>query len=169
MRFGLWICLASLLVTSGLAQTPRNPILLAACVNQKTSYALTDTVDLTVTIENGGTTSFYIYQPLEWGWTGLWWGVSDAANKPIRLKHPVIAPLPPPPLRDKSELVELEPGYFYGTHLQLTLSDYDLKPGKYFIWFNYRSNYHTEEGFGLPILTSDDGEIVANKVEISVR
>jgi hypothetical protein len=81
----------------------------------------------------------------------------------------VIAPLPPPPMRDRSELVELEPGYFYGRHLKLALSDYDLKPGQYFVAFKYRSNYHAEDGFGLPILTWDDGEIAANKVEISIR
>jgi hypothetical protein len=169
MRFGLGVCFAFLVVTVCPGQAPRKPILLAACADQRTSYAPTDTVDLTVTIENGGTTSFYIFRPLEWGWTGLWWGLSDAANNPVRLKHPVLAPLPPPPLRDKSELIELEPGYFYGRQLRLALSDYHLNAGKYFIWFRYGSSYHTEEGFGLPILTSDDGEIVANKIEISVR
>jgi hypothetical protein len=138
-------------------------------VNQKASYAPTDTVNLTVAIENEGRSSFYVYRSLEWGWTGLWWGLSDGANKPVRLNQPVTAPLPPPPLGDKSELVELEPGYFYGTQLRVALSDYHLKPGAYFIWFRYRSNYSAGEGFGLPILTSDDGEIVANKIEISIR
>jgi len=50
--------------------------------------------------------------------------------------------LPPPPLGDKFELAGLEPGYFYGRHLDFALSDYDLKPGTYFIAFKYQSYYH---------------------------
>jgi hypothetical protein len=169
MRIGLGVCFASFVVAAGLAQGPRKPVLVAECVKQQPFYAPTGAVDVTVTIENGGTTSFYVYRPLEWGWTGLWWGLSDAANKPVRLKHPLTAPLPPPPLGDKSELVELEPAYFYGRRIRVALSDFDLKPGTYFIWFKYRSNYRADEGFGLPILSSDDGEIVANTIKISVR
>lgn len=69
---------------------------------------------------------------------------------------------------DKSELVGLEPGYFYGRHLDFALSDYDLKPGRYFMAFKYQSYYHDRDGFGLPILTWDDGEMVSNKIEISI-
>lgn len=169
MRFASGVCFASLVVTVVLAQAPKKPALIAACVNQKASYMPTDTVNISVMVENRGTSSFYLYGPLEWGWTGLWYGIRDAAGKPVRPKQPVIAPLPPPPLADKSELVGLEPGYFYGRHLNLALSNYDLKPGTYFITFKYRSNYSAADGFGLPILTWDDGEIVANKIEISVR
>jgi hypothetical protein len=168
MRFGLGLCFASLLVTVGLAQGPKNPMLVATCVNQKASYAPAETVELMVTIENRGASSFCVYRPLEWGWSGLWRGLLDATGRPVRPKRPVVAALPPPPLADRSQLVELEPGYFYGRQLKLALSDYDLKPGAYFVAFKYRSNYHAEDGFGLPILTWDDGEIVSNNVEFSI-
>jgi hypothetical protein len=72
-------------------------------------------------------------------------------------------------LRDKSELVGLEPGYFYGRHFDFALSDYNVKPGTYFIEFKYQSYYRDRDGFGLPILTWDDGEIISNKIEISIR
>ena len=169
MRFGLWACFVSLVVTFAVAQGPKKPVLIAACVDQKASYAPTETVNLTVTIENRGTSRFYLYRPLEWGWTGLWFGLLDATGNRVRPKQPVMAPLPPPPLGDKGELVGLEPGYFYGRHLDFALSDYDLKPGTYFIAFKYQSYYHQRDGFGLPILTRDDGEIVSNKIEISIR
>jgi hypothetical protein len=169
MRFGFWICFVSLMVTLGVAQGPKKPALIAACMDQKASYAPTETVNLTVTIENRGTSTFYVYRPLEWGWTGLWFDLVDVTGNPIRPKQPVNEPLPPLPLGDKSELVGLEPGYFYGRHLEFALSDYHLKPGTYFIAFMYHSYYHERDGLGLPILTWDDGEIVGNKIAISVR
>jgi len=169
MRFCLCVFVVSLAVTFAVAQGPKKPALVAACMDQKTSYTPAGTVSLTVTIENRGTSTFYIYRPLEWGWTGLWFRLLDARGNPVQLKQPVTAPLPPPPLGDKSQLVGLEPGYFYGRHLDFTLSDYDLKPGTYFIGFKYQSYYHERDGFGLPILTWDDGEIVGNKIEISIR
>ena len=122
MRFSLGVCLALLVVTFGMAQSPRRPALLAACVDQKASYTPTETVNLNVSIENRGTSPFYIYRPLDWGWTGLWFALLDATGNRIRPRQPVIAPLPPPPLGDKSELVELDPGYFYGRHLDFALS-----------------------------------------------
>jgi len=169
MRFGLLVYFVSLMATFAVAQGPHKPSLIAACIDQKPVYAATETVNLTITIENRGTSTFYVYRPLEWGWTGLWFGLLDATGNRVRPKQPVIAPLPPPPLGDKSQLAGLEPGYFYGRHLDFALSDYDLKPGTYFIAFKYQSYYHERDGFGLPILTSEDGEVVSNKIEISVR
>jgi len=169
MRFGLWVSFAWLMVTFAVAQAPKKPSLIAACTDQKAWYTATETVNLTITIENRGTSTFYVYRPLEWGWTGLWFGLLDSTGNRVRPKQPVIAPLPPRPLGDKSELVGLEPGYFYGEHLDFALSDYDLKPGTYFLAFKYQSYFHERDGFGLPILTSEDGEIVGNKIEISIR
>jgi hypothetical protein len=63
----------------------------------------------------------------------------------------------------------LDPGYFYGRRIQFALNDYDLKPGTYFIAFKYQSYYHERDGLGLPILTWDDGEMIANQEKISVR
>jgi len=169
MRIGLCILFVSLVFSLTVAQEPKKPALVIARVDQKTSYTPTETVNLTVTVENRGKSAFYIYRPLEWGWTGLWFHLLDAKGNPVRLRQPVTAPLPPPPLGDKSELVGLEPDYFYGRHVEFALSDYDLKPGSYFIGFKYQSYYHERDGFGLPILTWDDGEFVGNKIEISIR
>jgi hypothetical protein len=169
MRLCLCVFLISLAFTFAAAQAPKKPALVTACIDQKASYTPVDTVSLSVTIENRGTSTFYVYHPLELGWTGLWYRLLDASGNPVQLKQPVTAPLPPPPLADKSQLVRLEPGYLYGRHLQFALSDYNLSPGKYFIAFKYQSYYHERDGFGLPILTWDDGEIVGNKVEISIR
>jgi hypothetical protein len=169
MRFDVGVCFALLVATCGVAQNPKEPALVVACVDTRASYAPSETVHLTVAVENRGTSPFYVYRPLEWGWTGLWFGVLDATGKPVRPKQPLIAPLPPPPLSDRSELVEVDPGYFYGRHLDFALSAYDLNPGTYFIAFKYRSEYHQSDGFGLPMLSWEDGEIVAHRIEFFVR
>jgi hypothetical protein len=44
-----------------------------------------------------------------------------------------------------------------------------LSPGVYYVEVSYRSNYGRESGFGLPMLTSDDGEFRCNKIQILVR
>ncbi len=82
-------------------------------------------------------------------------------------KH--VIPLPPPPVYDKSDLVGLAPGYFFGKHLVFDLSHYKLSPGVYYVQVSYWSSYGKESGFGLPILTADDGEFRSNKVRIEVR
>ena len=70
---------------------------------------------------------------------------------------------------DKSKFVGLAPGYFFGRRLAFDLSHYVLSPGVYYIEVSYRSNYRTESGFGLPILTFDDGEFRCNNIQIQVR
>jgi hypothetical protein len=42
-------------------------------------------------------------------------------------------------------------------------------PGVYYLQVLYQSNYPKEEGFGLPLLTFDDGEFRSNKIQIQVR
>src|SRR5450631_657706 len=71
MRFGLWVCFVSLMATFAVAQGSKKPALIAACMDRKAWYMTTETVNLTVTIENRGRSTFYVYRPLEWGWTGL--------------------------------------------------------------------------------------------------
>lgn len=155
--------------TFAVGQDSRKAALIVDRDDQKSLYTPSETVNLSLIIENRGTSTFNIFRPLEWGWTGLWYQLLDAGGNPVKLKRPLIAPLPPPPLTDKSQLVGLEPGYLYGKHFNFELSGYKLTPGRYFIEFKYQSYYHERDGFGLPILTWDDGEFVSNKIEISIR
>lgn len=169
MRFRLSVFLAFLAVMSCAAQVPKKAALVVACADQKASYAPSEKVSLTVAIENRGASAFYVYQPLEWGWTGLWFGLLDATGKTVRLKSPDLDTPPPPPPSSKSDFVEVDPEYYYGRHLDFRLSDYKLRAGTYFIAFKYQGNYSGSEGFGLPILAWEDGEITSNRIEISVR
>ena len=143
-------------------------MLRVSCTADKRSYAATDTVDLTVSLENVGPSDFYIYRNVEWGWAGLGFTLVDVKGNMVRPRQHSI-PLPPPPVYDKSQLISLARGYFYGTRLDFDLTHYALEPGVYSIEVSYRSNYREEDGFGLPILTFSDGDFVSNKVQIEIH
>ena len=159
----------ALLATGSLcAKDAVKPVLRVSCVADRGSYAASDAVRLTVTLENVGPSDLYIYKNVEWGWAGIGFSFLNAKGEMVRAKRPSI-PLPPPPVYDKSQFVSLARGYFYGTHLDFDLTHYALEPGVYSIEISYRSNYREDSGFGLPILTFADGEFVSNRVQIEVH
>ena len=166
-----FVCAAFLTLTAisyAAAQKPERPVLVVSSTSDKVSYSPQDSVQLNFSLENRGSAIFYVYRTLEWGWAGLRFRFTDAGGN--ILPSPWLGRPPiPPPVYDKSQLVGLEPGYFFGTHLSFPLSRFNLKPGTYYLEVAYQSNYPKEEGFGLPILTSDDGVYLSNKVEIDVR
>ena len=150
------------------AQSDAKPTLTLSCTANKPSYLPQETADLTIAVENQGTSTFYVYNVLEWGWAGIGIRLVDDSGRIVPPKSHII-PLPPPPISKKELLVRIEPGYFYGTHLYVALSHYSLKPGVYFLQASYRSNWSKQDGFGLPLVTSDDGEFLSEKVRIVVR
>lgn len=160
--------IALLTVSSLLAQQRTRPSLRVSCTADRSSYAPSDTMNLTTTVENVGRTDVYVYGTMEWGWAAIGFKLTDETGHAMPLRKR-IDPLPPPPVYDKSQLVGLAPGYFFGTHLAFPLSDYDLKPGVYYLVVSYHSDHFANEGFGLPILTSADGEYVSNKVQLEIH
>ena len=167
-RFACTVLVPLLVACSLYGQEKTRPVLHVSCSADKHSYAANDSVDLTVTLENVGQSDFYIYRNVEWGWAGIGFKLFDANGNMVRPRQHSI-PLPPPPVYDKSQLVGLAKGYFYGTHLVLDLTHYALEPGAYSIEVSYRSNYREDSGFGLPILTFADGEFVGNRIQIEVH
>ena len=155
-------------VLSAAAQQSTRPDVELVCAAKRASYSPRGSVELAVSFQNQGSSEVYVYNVIEWGWTGLRFRLLDSAGHGVALRKPLPVPPPPPPF-DKSQLVELREGYFYGAHLLFNLALYDLKPGSYFIQCSYRSYYRAAAGFGLPILTWDDGEFVSNRVEVQIR
>jgi hypothetical protein len=160
--------LTLIVVSAVFAQHRERPVLALSCTAEKVNLAPSDSVNLTVSLENRGSSEFYIYRTLEWGWAGIGYSLTNGKGDVVLPRERVI-PLPPPPVTDKLQLVGLPPGYFFGTHLVFDLSHYVLSPGIYYVEVSYRSNYGRESGFGLPMLTSDDGEFRSNKIQIQVR
>jgi hypothetical protein len=158
--------IALVAVGSLFAQQETRPVLRLTCTADRPSYAPHDAVALTITLENIGSSEVFLYRTLEWGWAGIGFALTDAREHLVRPKEP-LTPLPPLPVHDKSELVGLAPRYFFGTRLPFELSRYHLKPGVYYIEVSYQSNYHLDDGFGLPILTFADGKF-SNKVRIEI-
>ncbi len=166
-RFVCTMFIVCLAVVSLNGQEKTSPSLRVSCSADKRSYAANDAVDLTIALENIGSSDFYIYRNVEWGWAGIGFKLFDAKGNVVQAKQRSI-PLPPPPVYDKTQLVSLARGYFYGTHLAFDLSHYALEPGVYSIEVSYRSNYSKTSGFGLPILTFADGEFLSNRVPIEI-
>ena len=69
-RFACTVLIALSVVSSFYGGKAR-PALRVSCTADKRSYAANEAVDLTVTLENVGTSDFYIYRNVEWGWAGI--------------------------------------------------------------------------------------------------
>ena len=164
---GLFISM--LFAGSLLAQQPSKPKLNVSCTAEAASLRSSDTLELKISIENVGASDVYLYQNIEWGWAGIRFRLTNANGDVIPVRQHLAPPLPPPPIRGKEQLVRLAPTYFYGTHEALSMGLFDLKPGIYFLRVSFASNYHAWQGFGLPILTHEDGEFLSNDVRIEIR
>jgi hypothetical protein len=169
MRIVVCNLLLVLLILSSPGRTATSsPKLQVFCSVQPSSSVANDSVDLSITLENVGTSDIYLYRTLEWGWAGVRFRLTNSDGKVIELRNWTVPP-PPPPVYKKENFVGIAPTYFYGTHMQISLREYyDLKPGIYYLQISYRSNYRTEDGFGLPILTAQDGDFLSNKVRIEI-
>jgi hypothetical protein len=167
-RFFCTVFLTLIVVSPLSAQQREKPVLALSCTAETVTLTQGDSVNLTVSLENRGSSDFYIFRTLEWGWAGIGYTLTNDKGDVVPPRERII-PLPPQPMTDKSKLVGLAPGYFFGTHLVIDLSRYVLSPGFYYVEVSYRSNYGTESGFGLPLLTFGDGEFRCNKIRIQVR
>lgn len=168
-RFVCILLFALIAVSPLLAQQSERPVLAVSCTADKQSVVQGDSLNLTVSLENRGSSDVFIYRTLEWGCGGIGFTLIDEKGHAVHARKPINTPLPPPPIYDKSHLVGLAPGYFFGTRMFFHPSHYALSPGLYYLQVVYQSNYPKEEGFGLPLLTFDDGEFRSNKIQIQVR
>jgi hypothetical protein len=59
--------LTLVVVSAVFAQHRERPVLALSCTADKVNLAPSDSVNLTVSLENRGSSEFYIYRTLEWG------------------------------------------------------------------------------------------------------
>jgi hypothetical protein len=153
--------------------SPRDQINLIIWTDH-TKYVLTDSVRVYVSIQNSGKSTVYIDRRMFWGGLGggLKLEITDDQGQQVPSKILNDALMPPPREGDASILVRLEPGFFYGTWVNLSVKDWFLKPGKYSIRVTYKSwlskNFVRPELRDLPAIWSDTSEIHSEPVSIAI-
>jgi hypothetical protein len=104
-------------------------------------YSLGDSVRINVSLENTGSEEVYIDRRMFW--TGLSGGlkleIDDENGNALDAQVLSDAMLPAPNPEDKSILIRLDEGFFYGTFVNLRVKSFFPKPGKYFINVTYHS------------------------------
>jgi hypothetical protein len=137
-------------------------------------YALTDSVRVYVSLQNSGKNTVYIDRRMFWGGFGggLKLEITDDQGQQVPSKILNDALMPPPREGDASILVRLEPGFFYGTWVNLSVKDWFLKTGKYSIRVTYKSwlskNAVRPELRDLPAIWSDTPGIPSEPVWIAI-
>lgn len=131
-------CIFLLLVSSlASAQQKAPPKLQVSCTLEPRPSPAKGSVDLTISIENVGASDVYLYRPIEWGWAGVRFRLTNSDGRVVEMRNWTV-PLPPPPVYGKESLVGVAPTYFYGTHMRIDLNEYyDLEPGVYDLQVSY--------------------------------
>ena len=109
-------------------------------------------------------------------WTGFGGGlelqIHDANGKRLPARVMSDAIMPPPAENDKSILIRLDPGFFYGTSINLKVNDFFPEPGRYSIRVVYKSWLRRESVApqlrSLPALWENTPQITSEPVWIEV-
>jgi len=88
MRIVVCNLLLVLLILSSPGRTAKSsPKLQVFCSVQPSSSVANDSVDLSITLENVGTSDIYLYRTLEWGWAGVRFRLTNSDGKVIELRN----------------------------------------------------------------------------------
>jgi hypothetical protein len=104
-------------------------------------YTLGDSVRVNVALQNTSDATTYLDRRMFW--TGFGGGlklvISDEQGNALPARVLSDAIMPPPKEADTSILIRLDPGFFYGTWINLLVKDFLPKPGRYSIRVIYKS------------------------------
>jgi hypothetical protein len=73
--------------------------------------ALTNSIDLSISLGNIGLSDIYLYKTLEWSWAGVRFRLTNSSGKAVELRNWTVPP-PPPPLYSKEQLAGIAPTCF---------------------------------------------------------
>jgi hypothetical protein len=138
------------------------------------SYSLADTVRLDFSLQNTGDKTVYVDRRMFWGGLagGLKLVISDQGGKPVPPPILMDALMPPPKEGDTSILIRLDPGFSYGTWMDLPVRKHFYAVGKYSIQVVYQSRLPKESVHpslrGLPALWADAAQIHSALIWITV-
>jgi len=148
------------------AQSPGNAVKILVSADSG-KYSMRDTLRVSASLENTGDLPVYVDRRMFW--TGLGGGlqldiVGESGERvPVRVLSDAL--MPPPREGDMSILVRLEPGFFYGTSIRLSIKDLIPIPGKYSIRVTYKSwlrkQWVAPQLQGLPAIWDDSPALVS--------
>lgn len=136
----------------------------------KALYKQGETIRLEALLTNVGEEPIYLYGLLGWGHSAsLTLHVTDALGKEVIAKYLDDSLTPPPPAKDQSFFVNLNPHHFFGTTRESSLDELNInKPGKYIIMVEYHSPIPQSFGQGLPLWGREKGSIRSKPVQVEV-
>ncbi|HEX5702344.1 MAG TPA: hypothetical protein VFX97_03900 [Pyrinomonadaceae bacterium] len=137
-------------------------------------YSRRQGLTLHASLVNNGDATVYIDRRMFW--TGYAGGLKlEIANeKGQSLPAPMLsdAMMPPPSKDDTSILIALDEGFFYGTSVNLKVSEFFPTPGRYSLRVIYKSWLQRDlvapQFRSLPALWADAPEISSNRLWIQV-
>lgn len=138
------------------------------------AYSLTDTVKLDFRLQNTGHERVYIDRRMFWGGLagGLKLIIAERAGKPVPSPGLNDALMPPPKEGDSFILIPLDPGFSYGTGLDMPVRKHFRDIGRYSIQVVYQSRLPKElvlpQLRSLPALWEGTAEIPSVPIWISV-
>jgi hypothetical protein len=140
----------------------------------RAQYSLHEEMKINAALRNNGNAAGYVDRRLHWG--GLAGGfkleIRNEQGKALPASLESDAPMPPPKEGDTSILIKLEPGFLYGSHVQLDVKDFFPKPGRYSLRVAYGSSLMKElvvpQFRDLPALWRDSPIIISEPVWITI-
>ena len=137
-------------------------------------YSLHDDVRLNVMLENASAKTVYVDRRIFCCGVGAGLGleVHDADGKDVPLPHLREELMPPAQKGDRSILVPLDSGFFYGRSFYLVSKDFFPMPGRYSVRFIYQSRLSKKlvapQLRDLPALWDDSPAIRSEPVQLEV-
>ncbi|MBZ5689155.1 MAG: hypothetical protein LAP86_29470 [Acidobacteriia bacterium] len=135
----------------------------------KSAYKAGDQITLDVLLTNKSRKPVYIYAYLARGESASLsvWLKDTVSGKDI--PQLVVADSITPPPASQDAFIKLLPWHVYGVMLKSRLSDLGVdKKGSYEVVAQYHSPIPPSNSFGLPILSTEDGTLSSNRVQITV-
>lgn len=134
-------------------------------ITDKTTYKLGEKIVVQVLLTNKSKLPVYVYGWFDWGESAsvsLW--LKDVSSGKAISQTTIPDAISPPP-GSKDDFVKLLPNHVYGVTLTTDLSELGAqKGGAYALVAQYHSPIPASMGYGLPILSRENGAISSNQI-----
>ena len=140
----------------------------------RVKYSLGDEIQVSGALQNDGDEPWYVDRRIAWtgGAGGLELEIRDERGKILPVRFLSDAIMPQPKEGDTSVFIRLEPGFLYGSYMQLEVRPFFPKPGRYSLRALYKSWLFKDtiapQLRNLPALWKDSSYLISKPVWIEV-